>query len=131
MLGEGAPTCSFCKRDLAIAGLTDDGFVPVPVGHRLPYIDCGVEVRSIGYLGDARTWVPWWARRAVELMHVPGIEGGYCGPSLKRAAEDEAFRHAFEALLRLVTGLPNEHARARLNGFAASQGITPLAPVTS
>lgn len=131
VLGANAPPlCGACTRKAVLDATVDSGWTCVKASHRLPYEDCGVPTQSFGYLGDDRLWVPSWAASVVATMLGEGADGAYCGPTLKEAAANEAFRTALDAVLRLVADLPREVARTRLNAFAASQGLAPLPPVS-
>lgn len=139
--GLGAPTCGSCTLEASEKPLREAGWVIVPTGHVLAYHDCGVEVRTLGHLGGHESWVPGWAREIVRVLY-EGLVSGWCGPVLRRAATDETFRNAVEAIIRLVFMKEKElaeragdpfaefaatmMARSRVEDFAEREGVIPF-----
>ncbi len=139
--GALAPTCSVCTREQVVRELVEAGFTSVPRAWLLPLQDCGVAVRTGGGREEQAVWCPHWAAVVVEAMNP---HSGFCGPILRRGAEDETFQQAVEAICRL-TGKPShvdeggerrgagrfwlEAVCTKLEAFAVAEGLTPLPPV--
>ncbi len=120
VFGAGAPErCQDCQLAADVAALSADGFTSIPHGHRLAYQDCGVEIRSAGYLGGKTSFVPWWAARLVAAM----LGHGMLGPVLKQCTQDPEFAAAVDSALRLG-------GKEAVISFAEVQGLRPLPPVT-